>query len=136
MSATARLAVVTRPLTVPRPLGFRAVALIAIWVDTSILIAVTPRLVPESLHHQVTLTLVTGCGWALLATACVALTPRGPAQARWATEVAAVWLATLPAAALFPATGTGFPPMLAIGPPVAALVTGVLCLQQAGKARR
>lgn len=135
MSATARLLVAARPLTVPRVVGLRAPAVTAIAVTTAVLLAVTPGLVPAESHHHVSWLLATGYGWGALATGCVVLTPVGPGHARWTTAVVAVWLATLAGGPFFPATDAGLPPLLVIGPPVAALLTGILSLHQAGKAR-
>ena len=135
MSATTWLAA-TRPQTLPRIVGSRAPALTAIWVTTGVLAAASPGLVPGSLQDQLLWTLVTGCGWASLATASVALTPRAPGHARWTAMVVTVWLVAMVGGPFLPATETGFPPLLAVGPPVAALLTGILCLWQTSRVER
>lgn len=138
MTMTAHLPVSAAPrLSHSGIVGSRGPALVAVWVSTAILLAATPGLVPDSLNERMPLVLVSCALWAMLATGCLALTPRRCGLAQWNAAVAAIWLLVLAGGSLFPEAGpesaAGIPPLLVIGPPVAALLTCIVCLRQATK---
>jgi hypothetical protein len=135
VSAVAGLAVPVRPVALLRVTGSRVQAVAAIVLCTVVLLSVAPTLVPAELDEHLSLLLVSGCAWALLAAGCVVLTPIGPGHARWTGIVVSVWLATLAGGPFFPATESGFPPLMVVAPPLAAVLTAVLSIHQAGKAR-
>ena len=114
------------PLTAP----------IVIWMATVVMALGAPDMVSGSQHEHLPLALITTWLWAVAATVYALMTPSRNSLSRWTLGVATLWLATALIAVAAPVMVTGSDPTriplaVIVAPPVAAVVTGMLSLQQA-----
>ena len=113
-------------------------AVAAIWVSTSALAVWSPDMVSGSEHEHLPLGLITVWLWALVATAYALMTPRRASLTGWSLSVAGLWFGTLLVGLFAPLLVTGSDPTriplaVLLAPPVAAMLTGMLSLHEAGR---
>lgn len=111
-------------------------AVVAIWASAAAIALAAPDLVSGSEHEHLPLAMMTVWLWAAVGTTYALMTPRRAPLTGWVLAVAAVWALTALVSVLAPEMVTGTDPTriplaALIGPPVAAVVTGMLSLRQA-----
>jgi hypothetical protein len=95
-------------------------------------------MVSGSQHEHLPLGLITVWLWAAVATAYALMTPRRASLAGWSLSVAGLWLGTLLVGLFAPLLVTGSDPTriplaVLLAPPMAAVLTGMLSLREAGR---
>lgn len=118
----------------------RLVAVGVIWVASAVTAIATPDMVSGSQHEHLPLTAITIWLWTIAASGYAAMTPVADAR-DWLVAVVLVWTAMAVAAIAAPVMETGSDPTMIpiaalVAPPVAAVVTGFLGLNQAAALRR
>jgi hypothetical protein len=113
-------------------------ALAFIWGCAVLLGVLAPDLVSGSEQEHLPLAMFTVWLWATAATAFAAMVPRHGNLFSWTAGVAVVWVVAALAAVLAPDMVTGSDPTsipiaALVAPPVAAVVTGLLSLQEADR---
>jgi hypothetical protein len=111
-------------------------ALGGVWVAAALIAVLAPDMVSGSQHEHLPLALMTVWLWSCASSAYVLMTPARGWQPGWSLGVIGVWLITAVIAIRAPELVTGTDPTriplaAVIAPPVAAVVTGMLCLRQA-----
>ena len=110
----------------------------AIWVSASALAVWSPDMISGSEQEHLPLGLITVWLWASAATAYALMTPRRASLTGWSLAVAGMWFVTLMVGLFAPELVTGSDPTriplaVLMAPPVAALLTGMLSLHEAGR---
>lgn len=108
----------------------------AIWTATAVSSVLAPDMVTGSGHEHLPMALMTAWIWACVGSTYALMTPQRGSRAGWTLSVVVVWalmaMATIVAPVMVTGTDpTSIPLAVMIGPPVAAVVTGMLSLRQA-----
>jgi hypothetical protein len=117
----------------------RLVAVGMIWLASALTAIATPDMISGSQHEHLPLAAITVWVWTGVASGYAAMTPVQDAR-DWLLAVGLVWGAMAAAAVLAPSMVTGSDPTeipiaALVAPPVAAVVTGFLALNQAARRR-
>ncbi|RNM12755.1 hypothetical protein [Nocardioides pocheonensis] len=113
----------------------RLVAVAIIWAASAVIAIGAPDMVSGSQHEHLPIAAITVWLWAAVGSGYASMAPVHDARA-WLWAVALVWGATAVATVLAPEMVTGSDPtripiVALVAPPVAAVVTGFLALNQA-----
>jgi hypothetical protein len=118
----------------------RLVAVGVIWVASAVTAIAAPDMVSGSEHEHLPLAAITIWLWTAVASGYAAMTPVADRR-DWLVAVVLVWAAMAATAIAAPVMETGSDPTripiaALVAPPVAAVVTGFLALNQAVTRRR